>query len=213
LPAQAQVYSETGVHKSATNSGAALPKLGHTNLFTPTGKPLNNNMICATALATLALAACGGGGGGGTAQGGSTVAGGGGTSTVPVVALNATMLGINAPIDAGTSKGFNYATQSSTAVDIALSYPNGVVVIYAQRPTSSLYDGSGNPLSSPELPTPAVLTQGLSAATAGADGNYHFTATIAVPANATTVFLASPARIDVPIVNQAVTFLFSGALK
>lgn len=170
-------------------------------------------MICATALATLALAACGGGGGGGTAQGDSTVTGGGGTSTVPVVALNASMSGVIAPVGAGTSAGFNYATQNSTAVDIALSYPNGVVAIYAQRPTSSLYDGSGNLLSGPAIPTPAVLTQGLSAATAGADGNYHFTATVAVPANATTVFLASPARIDVPIVNHAVTFSFSGALK
>ncbi len=164
----------------------------------------------ATALVTLALAACGGGGGGGGSTGGT---GGGVSPAVPAVALNASMLSVTAPDGAGTETGFNYATQNSIAVDIALSYPNGVVTIYAQRPTGSLYDGSGNPLSSPDLAAPAVLTQGLSAATAQADGNYHFTASIAVPANATTVFLASPARIDVPILNHAVTFSFSGALK
>jgi hypothetical protein len=161
----------------------------------------------AIALVTLALAACGGGGSGGSSTPDVK------SPAVPVVALNATMLSVNVPAGAGTASGFNYATQNSIAVDIALSYPNGVVTIYAQRPTGSLYDASGNPLSSPDLPAPAILTQGLSAATAQADGNYHFTASIAVPANAATVFLASPARIDVPILNNTVTFSFSGALK
>jgi len=155
--------------------------------------------ICTTTLASLALAACGGGGGS--------------APIVSAVPPPASMLSVAAPANAGTASGFNYATQNSVAVDIALSYPSAVVTIYAQRPTGSLYDAGGQLLANPVLPSPAVLTQGLSAATAGSDGLYHFTASIAMPADAKTVFLASPARIDVPIVNNAVTYSFSGALN
>jgi len=155
--------------------------------------------LCTTTLASLALAACGGGGGS--------------TPIVSAAPPAAHMLSVAAPANAGTATGFNYATQNSVAVDIALSYPSGMVTIYAQRPSSSIYDASGKLLASPVPASPAVLTEGLSAAVAGNDGRYHFTASIAVPADATTVFLASPARIDVPILNNAVTFAFSGALN
>ncbi len=152
--------------------------------------------IYTTTLASLALAACGGG-------------------SAPIIPATptASMLSVAAPANTGTANGFNYATQNSVAVDIALSYPNGMVTLYAQRPSSSLYDGSGNLPSSPVLSDPTVLTQGMSAAIASNDGMYHFNASIAMPADATTIFLASPARIDVPILNNAVTFSFSGALN
>jgi hypothetical protein len=175
-----------------------MDKIDCINLFDRIGNINMKRMsICAATLASLALVACGGGG-----------------STPIVLATPApSMLSVKPPANSGTVTGFNYATQNSVAVDIALSYPNGLVTIYAARPTGNIYDASGVLLSTLVQPAPAVLTEGLSAAAAGSDGKYHFIASIAMPADATTVFLASPARIDVPVLNNAVTFPFSGAIN
>ncbi len=125
--------------------------------------------------------------------------GGGGGSTVSEYKMT----------DVKPLTGFVYATQQNVAIDIALPYPGGVVTIYETRPLSAIYDTAGNSLATPVVSEPAFLLQGLSSSMAEGDGLYHYRETLVMPVATKTVYLATPARIDVPVTNGTVTYTFN----
>ncbi len=139
----------------------------------------------------------------------SSCSGGGGAAPALPPVTEYKMTDVKAPANTGVEGGFNYATQQTVAVDIALPYPNGVVTLYETRPLSSIYDTAGNALGTPVVSEPSLLLQGLSSSTVGVDGSYHYRETIVMPITAKTVYLATPARIDVPITNATVTYTFT----
>lgn len=160
-------------------------------------------ILLLSALPLLCSCSSGGGGGGGSAGGG----GGGDLPPGPPPTVEYKMTDVTPPANTGTVGGFVYSTQQAVDVNIAVPYPNGVVAIYESRPVVSIYDVSGNLLNTPTVTEPPLLTQGIASVLVG--DMYHYRETIMMPVAATTVYLATPARIDVPIVQGKVNYTFS----